>query len=734
MKTDEARASAVVELVRACVHGIAWFMLVWPLARTEAALLAFVTGFSGALLGARIGRSMLRLPALLIAGAASLVGVAALRQLAVGTTIFGELLGPATALRLGEAGFAAMVALIVSASLRTASFRRPVAAVLEVVLVALAFAQLFVAHREGAINRPFAVSDPIIAFGGDPTMAFLVAGGVAAAVAMLLLMKERRLGRGLLHLGAIFFLLAVIVQTTRLMGLPAPPSSSSGLGLRPGDNVDKSGEPQDGQPRSGQRGQGDRPQQRGRPDDDLQFRDDYNPSGAPVPIAVVIFHDDYSPPSGYYYFRQGAFSEYNGQRLVTANRPDVDRDLIEAFPTVGAIKVDGAPKANRHRTILATTVAMMADHNRPFALESPVEVAPTTNPDPNRFRRVYQATSGVLTTDYLSMLGSRAGARDWSPAQWQHYTRAPDDTRYGDLAKTIVQSLPDTLAKDPLARAFAITDWLGAEGVYSLKNTHSNAEDPTASFLFGDLTGYCVHFAHAAAYLMRSVGLPARVANGYAIDEASRQGGSALLLSGSYSHAWPEVYLDGYGWVVVDVAPERSLVPPPEPSDPDLQRLMGELARGERPTPPMAVDLPALKKRVKTWGWTTLRVVTSVLGLVLIVLFSVKLWRRVIPRFASAAQVSRLLYRADLDRMSEVALSRRRGETREAFANRLARELPSLVPLTDRHLAAAFGTHEVPPEGFRRGSIALRAELEAATAWWRRWLGIFTPWSWLRTR
>lgn len=734
MKADRAPAAAIIELVRACVHGVAWFMLVWPLARTEAALLACVAGFVGTLVGARIGRSLLRLPALLVAGLVSLLGVAALRQLAVGTTLFGELLGPATALRLGEAGFAAMVALIVSAGLRTASLRRPVAAVLEVVLVALAFAQLFVAHREGAINRPFAVSDPIIAFGGDPTVAFLIVGGAAAGVAMLLLMKEQRLGRGFLHLGAIFLLLAVIVQTTQLMGLPAPPSSSGGLGLRPGDNLDKDGKPQDGQAQSGQGNQGGQPQQRGRPDDDLQFRDDYNPSGAPVPIAVVIFHDDYSPPSGYYYFRQGAFSEYNGRRLVTANRSDVDLDLIEAFPTVGAIDVAGAPKANRHRTVLGTTVAMMADHNRPFALESPLQVAPSTNPDPNRFRRVYQATSGVLTTEYLSMLGSRAGARGWSPEQWKHYTRAPDDARYGELAQTIVESLPAVVAKDPLARAFAITDWLGAEGVYSLKNTHSNAEDPTASFLFGDLTGYCVHFAHAAAYLMRTVGLPARVANGYAIDEASRQGGSALLLSGSYSHAWPEVYLDGYGWVVVDVAPQRSLVPPPEPSDPDLQRLMGELARGERPTPPIAVDLPALKKRAKTWGFTTLRVLTWTLSAVLFVLFTVKLWRRVIPRFARGVQLPRVLYRADLDRMSEVAWSRRRGETREAFARRLSGDLPSLVALTDSHLAAAFGTHEVPAEGFRRRSVALRAELQGATTWWRRWLGLLTPWSWLRTR
>ena len=48
----------------------------------------------------------------------------------------------------------------------------------------------------------------------------------------------------------------------------------------------------------------------------LEFRDNYDSEGRQVPLAVVLLHDDYSPPSGIYYFRQAAFSQYNGQRLV----------------------------------------------------------------------------------------------------------------------------------------------------------------------------------------------------------------------------------------------------------------------------------------------------------------------------------------------------------------------------------------------------------------------------------
>ena len=95
---------------------------------------------------------------------------------------------------------------------------------------------------------------------------------------------------------------------------------------------------------------------------------------------------------------------------------------------------------------------------------------------------------------------------------------------------------------------------------------------------------------------MRSLGVPARVATGYAVSESARQGGSSLLLSGAASHAWPEIYIDGYGWVVLDVYPERALDPPEQPMDADLQRLLGELARGASPIPLSATDLAEVSR------------------------------------------------------------------------------------------------------------------------------------------
>ena len=47
-----------------------------------------------------------------------------------------------------------------------------------------------------------------------------------------------------------------------------------------------------------------------------------------------------------------------------------------------------------------------------------------------------------------------------------------------------------------------------------------------------------------------------------------------MLILGGDAHAWPEIYLDGVGWVVVDVHPAKNLEQSGIPPDPDLQRML----------------------------------------------------------------------------------------------------------------------------------------------------------------
>ena len=86
-------------------------------------------------------------------------------------------------------------------------------------------------------------------------------------------------------------------------------------------------------------------------------------------------------------------------------------------------------------------------------------------------------------------------------------------------------------------------------------------------------SGYCTHYATAFALIAREAGVPARVALGYAPSDATDESG-AHVVTMRQLHAWAEVWLDGIGWVGVDVTPAAgggaaATEPEPAPEEPD---------------------------------------------------------------------------------------------------------------------------------------------------------------------
>lgn len=707
------------------IYAAATFACFYPLAESDVALSAACAAAAGAALGPAAARSRLRTPVLFGLAGFAVACCMLLHRLMLDSPRLSHALGPATALLCANLVGAALASGFFSLGLRALVSRRRLFALFEVLLVGLAFAQLVVGHRFGAINRPFVLADSIIAAGGDPTVALLGIGAVAAVLVITLLLEERSVWRSLLHLSLALLLLSLVLTSTRMLGLPGPPAGATGLGLRPDEKPAQADKEQRGQ-RQKRDGQSD--------NERLEFRDNYDSQGRQVPLAVVLLHDDYSPPTGLYYFRQTAFSQYNGKRMVGATRAGVDGDVAPAFVSQKT-QLGKVPNAMHDRAELDTTVALLAEHTRPFALESAESIEPLQNPDASRFRRVYRVQSAALTTSPQGLLGRDVGDPSWSPEVLAHYTAAPTDPRYAKLAQEIVGSIHENLREDRVARALAVSVWLSREGTYSLKSGHGHADDPTADFLFGDRTGYCVHFAHAAVYLMRELGIPARVGAGYVVDEAARQGGSSILITGANSHAWPEFYVDGVGWVVDDVSPAHSLDPPPPPPDPDLQHLLGEMARGFKPLPQSEErPLEPLLHAARQLRELLARGVLLALVFAALFMYVVKLWRWFAPAFASQA-LSRVAYRAELDRLSQVAVRRRYGETREGFAQRAAQTTPSFVQLTHRHLGVAFGSAAaVDAQELRALRRAVASEVRGRVVWWRRWLGALTPWSWLLSR
>ncbi len=118
--------------------------------------------------------------------------------------------------------------------------------------------------------------------------------------------------------------------------------------------------------------------------------------------------------------------------------------------------------------------------------------------------------------------------------------------RTAELARVIVN---DANATTPYDRAKAIESWLRSNIVYNETIPQPPADqDPVDWLLFDLREGYCNYYASAMIMMLRTLGIPARMAAGFAQGtwDAAQ---NAYTVQERDAHTWVEVFFPGYGWV-----------------------------------------------------------------------------------------------------------------------------------------------------------------------------------------
>ncbi len=171
----------------------------------------------------------------------------------------------------------------------------------------------------------------------------------------------------------------------------------------------------------------------------------------------------------------------------------------------------------------------------------------------------YQATSALTAATEADLHAAGTHYPDWITA---HYLQLPatitDRTRA--LAEQITAGL-----ETPYDKAKAITAYLRREIRY--RNTvpaPPSDQDPVDWLLFDLKAGFCNYYATAEVVLLRSLGIPARIAVGYAQGEPQNADRTTYLVRQRDAHTWPEVYFPGIGWV--EFEPTVSQAPLVRPS------------------------------------------------------------------------------------------------------------------------------------------------------------------------
>jgi transglutaminase-like putative cysteine protease len=136
----------------------------------------------------------------------------------------------------------------------------------------------------------------------------------------------------------------------------------------------------------------------------------------------------------------------------------------------------------------------------------------------------------------------------------------PPDPIYVELPA----DFPDTVAATAAAvtadapttydAMIALQTWFLSEFEYSLDVPAGHGETAIEAFLRQKI-GYCEQFAATFAAMARSLNIPARVAVGYTYGLDQGDGTRSVL--GKNSHAWPEIWFDGLGWVPFEPTPGR---------------------------------------------------------------------------------------------------------------------------------------------------------------------------------
>lgn len=71
-------------------------------------------------------------------------------------------------------------------------------------------------------------------------------------------------------------------------------------------------------------------------------------------------------------------------------------------------------------------------------------------------------------------------------------------------------------------------------------------------FILEGKEGYCSYFATAFVLLARAEGIPARYVEGFCVPVNANKN---MVVTSSMAHAWPEVYLEGVGWIPFEPTP-----------------------------------------------------------------------------------------------------------------------------------------------------------------------------------
>ena len=290
-----------------------------------------------------------------------------------------------------------------------------------------------------------------------------------------------------------------------------------------------------------------------------------------IVLTAQVIENSPTPPR--FYWRDRVYSHYeNGGWSIgdeTTTRVDTDDNqlIFEALEgrAVGSVRIT----SGRNIILLHTPT-------QPISISRNVDFSYRVNPDGTwdisalkipfilRSGESYQVEAYFTNASVLQLQNAGNDYPDWVT---ERYLQIPPEisTRTLELAAEIASG-----HSNAFDISTAITEWLRENIAYiDSVSVPDEGFEPLDWMLFEKREAFCNYYASAQIIMLRSLGIPARMAVGYAQGDIAE---SNLLLGGADiekenilegivqdaqfftvrqedAHAWPEVYFPGLGWV-----------------------------------------------------------------------------------------------------------------------------------------------------------------------------------------
>ncbi len=277
-------------------------------------------------------------------------------------------------------------------------------------------------------------------------------------------------------------------------------------------------------------------------------------NGAVLGEEVLFTAKTSLPPTNIrYYWRGYSYDSFDGKEwknsVDTMATVSLDKWPLEYPLLLGRRKVDVIYNMRSGTTRVAYAPSMLLSLDRPASLiveehdNGDFDVISALSNTAFQPGDTFKANVWVSSPTVNQL---KEAGQDYPGWVRERYLELP--ANFSERVKATAQEIV-TGQETPYDQTMAITQYLRDHITYEKTVPNPPAgQDLLEWFLLDYKKGYCNYYATAEVLMLRSIGIPARIAVGYAQGEYDDVAGT-FTVRVSDSHAWPEVYFPGAGWV-----------------------------------------------------------------------------------------------------------------------------------------------------------------------------------------